>query len=194
MCVSVGQSICLHPRGRQYLQKVIYTCNGNKILKYLLHTVSWLNSASERQLTYNHVRTYMYVCVHVVHMTSIEQLEFPSLPPPPTLYETLLINNYSSSSSQDMDTLQHLEGEHSWYACTHSRRTLCNVCGEVLHGVAWNGLSCEVCKLKSHRRCVFKMTIRCKWATRASLAKDGVHIEHAVSSPLTIVTLLFLQE
>ena len=56
-----------------------------------------------------------------------------------------------------LETLQHLEGQHSWFACSHSRPTYCNVCHEMLHGVAWHGLSCEVCKFKSHRRCVFQV-------------------------------------
>ena len=33
--------------------------------------------------------------------------------------------------------------QHKWFVSNHSVRTLCNLCGEALHGVAWNGLSCE---------------------------------------------------
>lgn len=80
-----------------------------------------------------------------------------------------------------LENLEHLEGQHSWFACTHSRPTYCNVCRDTLHGVAWNGLSCEVCKIKSHRRCVSRITDICKWTTRNSLQEAGVQLGPDVS-------------
>ena len=80
-----------------------------------------------------------------------------------------------------LEALQHLEGQHSWFACTHARPTYCNVCREALHGVAWHGLSCEVCKFKSHRRCVFRVEKVCKWTTRSSLEQASVQLAQDVS-------------
>ncbi len=85
-------------------------------------------------------------------------------------------------SQGDPDSVQHMEGQHSWFSCSHARPTYCNVCRETLHGVAWHGLSCEVCKFKSHRRCVFYVEQPCKWTTRSNLEKDGVHPTADVST------------
>ena len=47
-------------------------------------------------------------------------------------------------SLQDTEVaLGELSRQHKWFVSNHASRTLCNVCGEALHGVAWNGLSCE---------------------------------------------------
>ena len=93
-----------------------------------------------------------------------------SLPPPSP-----------SPSQPSCDILQHLEGQHTWFSCSHHKRTFCNVCREPLHGMAWHGLSCEVCKMKSHRRCVFQLKEKCKWTTRSSLEQANVKIEQDVS-------------
>lgn len=58
------------------------------------------------------------------------------------------------------------------------------MCRDQLHGVAWHGLSCEVCKFKSHRRCVFNVQSPCKWTTRSSLSAAGVDLEQDVSSDI----------
>ena len=47
--------------------------------------------------------------------------------------------------------------------------------------MAWNGLSCEVCKFKSHRRCVFRVDKPCKWTTRSSLKNDSIQLGQDVS-------------
>lgn len=94
-----------------------------------------------------------------------------------------------SSSQPSLDILQHLEGQHSWFSCSHHRRTYCNVCRGVLHGVAWHGLSCEVCKMKSHRRCVSQLKDKCKWTTRSSLEQANVKIEHDVSKAILVRVL-----
>uniref|UniRef100_A0A1I7Z6I9 Diacylglycerol kinase n=1 Tax=Steinernema glaseri TaxID=37863 RepID=A0A1I7Z6I9_9BILA len=69
--------------------------------------------------------------------------------------------------------------EHTWYVCSHARPVHCNYCRERLSGVASNGLSCEVCKMKSHKRCAPKIHAKCKWTNRKSvptelkIAEDG---------------------
>ncbi|KAK0398070.1 hypothetical protein QR680_002415 [Steinernema hermaphroditum] len=70
--------------------------------------------------------------------------------------------------------------EHTWYVCSHARPVHCNYCRERLSGVASNGLSCEVCKMKSHKRCAPKISAKCKWTNRRSVpselnvAEDGM--------------------
>ncbi|GAB6019773.1 hypothetical protein CHUAL_001321 [Chamberlinius hualienensis] len=70
-----------------------------------------------------------------------------------------------------------LSGQHNWYAASHARPTYCNVCREALSGVTSHGLSCEVCKLKSHKKCAAKVTVNCKWTTLASVGKDIIEDE-----------------
>ncbi|XP_004518470.1 diacylglycerol kinase eta isoform X2 [Ceratitis capitata] len=61
---------------------------------------------------------------------------------------------------------------HHWYATSHARPTFCNVCRDVLTGVTSQGLSCEVCKCKVHKRCAPKAIANCKWTTLATVGKD----------------------
>uniref|UniRef100_A0A914XE15 diacylglycerol kinase (ATP) n=1 Tax=Plectus sambesii TaxID=2011161 RepID=A0A914XE15_9BILA len=63
-------------------------------------------------------------------------------------------------------------GDHAWYVCSHGRPTHCNACRENLSGVAWHGLSCEVCKIKSHKRCATKISESCKWTTLDSIPPE----------------------
>ncbi|XP_059478618.1 diacylglycerol kinase eta-like isoform X2 [Neocloeon triangulifer] len=65
-----------------------------------------------------------------------------------------------------------LSGNHHWYASSHARPTYCNVCREALSGVTSHGLSCEVCKMKVHKRCACKTLNNCKWTTLASVGHD----------------------
>ncbi|XP_046456787.1 diacylglycerol kinase delta-like isoform X5 [Daphnia pulex] len=74
---------------------------------------------------------------------------------------------YDSADHHDF-----LSGRHNWYATSHARPTYCNVCREALSGVTSHGLSCEVCKFKSHKRCAVKAINNCKWTTLASVGKD----------------------
>ncbi|XP_053315251.1 diacylglycerol kinase delta isoform X2 [Spea bombifrons] len=80
-------------------------------------------------------------------------------------------------------SMDHFSGMHNWYACSHARPTYCNVCREALSGVTSHGLSCEVCKFKSHRRCAVRATNNCKWTTLASVGKDIIEDEDGVSMP-----------
>ena len=70
-----------------------------------------------------------------------------------------------------------LTGVHHWYDRSHSKPTYCNVCCEGLHGVAWHGLSCEVCKYKTHKRCAYMVKQSCKWTTIADLEKDKIPVQ-----------------
>ncbi|KAK8386487.1 hypothetical protein O3P69_010841 [Scylla paramamosain] len=70
-----------------------------------------------------------------------------------------------------------LSGQHNWYATSHARPTYCNVCREALSGVTSHGLSCEVCKFKTHKRCAAKAINNCKWTTLASVGKDIIEDE-----------------
>ena len=113
---------------------------------------------------------YLSLSFKIFLTTYHRPASFTYTPPPPTHTQAIL------------ESIQHLEGQHSWFACSHGRPTYCNVCREQLHGVAWHGLSCEVCKFKSHRRCVFSVKTPCKWTTRSSLTAAGVKLEQDVSS------------
>ena len=44
---------------------------------------------------------------------------------------------------QVSEQLALFSGQHNWYVCSHARPTYCNICRDVLSGVASNGLSCE---------------------------------------------------
>ncbi|XP_068136699.1 diacylglycerol kinase delta isoform X2 [Hyperolius riggenbachi] len=80
-------------------------------------------------------------------------------------------------------SVDHFSGMHNWYACSHARPTYCNVCREALSGVTSHGLSCEVCKFKSHKRCAVRATNNCKWTTLVSIGKDIIEDEDGVSMP-----------
>lgn len=63
---------------------------------------------------------------------------------------------------------------HNWCAFPNVRPFYCNVCGEGLSGMkrsgaTFRGLSCEVCKFKTHKHCASKVTFSCKWMTLASI-------------------------
>ena len=61
---------------------------------------------------------------------------------------------------------------HHWYATSHIRPTYCSVCRDALTGVTSQGLACEVCKCKVHKRCAGKAIANCKWTTLASVGRD----------------------
>ena len=73
-----------------------------------------------------------------------------------------------------VETLKELEGQHSLFAGshTHPRQMVCMVCGEV--GMVGSNLSCEICKLRCHRKCVGGVNRSCKWTTRDQMERDGV--------------------
>ncbi|XP_071455595.1 diacylglycerol kinase eta isoform X2 [Hetaerina americana] len=75
-------------------------------------------------------------------------------------------------SGGDSSSSDFLSGRHQWYATSHARPTYCNVCRDALSGVTSHGLSCEVCKMKVHKRCAAKAIANCKWTTLASVGKD----------------------
>lgn len=68
--------------------------------------------------------------------------------------------------------------QHVWSSFQHVRPMYCNVCREALScvtrsAVLLNGISCEVCKCKVHKRCLpSAVAIGCKWTTLASVADD----------------------
>lgn len=68
-------------------------------------------------------------------------------------------------SNMNSELTETLSGDHHWYSCTHSRPTFCNVCRDPLLGVTAKGLSCEVCRYKSHKKCAAKAPQNCKWTT-----------------------------
>ncbi|KJE88393.1 diacylglycerol kinase kappa [Capsaspora owczarzaki ATCC 30864] len=59
--------------------------------------------------------------------------------------------------------------DHNWYLATYKRLTFCNVCGDAIHGVTKQGLSCEVCKFSVHSRCAAAAPVQCKWTTAFSM-------------------------
>ncbi|XP_059536069.1 diacylglycerol kinase kappa [Myotis daubentonii] len=59
----------------------------------------------------------------------------------------------------------YLIGMHYWYS-SHSPRTQhCNVCRESIPALSRNVITCEVCKVKSHRLCALRASKDCKWNT-----------------------------
>ena len=52
---------------------------------------------------------------------------------------------------------------------------------DVTAGVTSHGLSCEVCKFKSHKRCAVKAINNCKWTTLASVGKDIIEDDEGVT-------------
>jgi len=48
-------------------------------------------------------------------------------------------------------------------------------------GVTSHGLSCEVCKFKSHKRCAVKAINNCKWTTLSSVGKDIIEDDEGVT-------------
>ncbi|ELK37963.1 Diacylglycerol kinase kappa, partial [Myotis davidii] len=59
----------------------------------------------------------------------------------------------------------YLIGMHYWYS-SHSPRTQhCNVCRESIRALSRNVITCEVCKVKSHRLCALRASKDCKWNT-----------------------------
>ncbi|XP_019863877.1 PREDICTED: diacylglycerol kinase eta-like [Amphimedon queenslandica] len=88
-----------------------------------------------------------------------------------------------ANNAEILDSFHHLDGQHSWFSCSHPRPVYCNVCGEALGRVTFKGLSCEVCKFKCHRHCVFSVNQKCKWATRTNLESDGVKVSQDLSFP-----------
>ena len=55
-----------------------------------------------------------------------------------------------------------------------------NRIGKLDSGVTSHGLSCEVCKFKSHKRCAVKAINNCKWTTLASVGKDIIEDDEGV--------------
>jgi diacylglycerol kinase (ATP) len=125
-----------------------------------------------------------YDVIHRLQVITPYQQVLFAAPTRKSMEEWMTAFRVASQQTPSLDILQHLEGQHAWFSCSHHRRTYCNVCRERLHGVAWHGLSCEVCKMKSHRRCVFQLKEKCKWTTRSSLEQAGVRIEQDVSGVL----------
>ncbi|OQV20412.1 Diacylglycerol kinase delta [Hypsibius exemplaris] len=83
----------------------------------------------------------------------------------------------ANASREYYDVAEQLDlfsGQHNWYVCSHARPTYCNICKEVLSGVASNGLSCEVCKFKAHKRCAIRAPNSCKWTTLASMGQENI--------------------
>ncbi|KAK6750545.1 hypothetical protein RB195_002488 [Necator americanus] len=60
-------------------------------------------------------------------------------------------------------------GAHQWYQMNHHRPTFCNFCREKLSGLTWHGWSCEICKMKAHRKCLNKIVEKCKWTVECSI-------------------------
>ncbi|XP_047130185.1 diacylglycerol kinase eta isoform X3 [Hydra vulgaris] len=68
--------------------------------------------------------------------------------------------------AQKNSELTEVQGRmHRWYSCSHNRPTFCNVCKQLLYGVTAKGLSCEVCRFKSHKSCASNAPRSCKWTT-----------------------------
>ncbi|UMM30605.1 hypothetical protein L5515_012410 [Caenorhabditis briggsae] len=65
--------------------------------------------------------------------------------------------------------LEGTSGHHHWTETNHPRPTFCNYCREKLNGVPWHGYTCDVCKVKAHRKCRDSVTEPCKWTNQSSI-------------------------
>ncbi|XP_035701794.1 diacylglycerol kinase delta isoform X4 [Folsomia candida] len=69
----------------------------------------------------------------------------------------------------ELEKLFMLLTSHNWSVVSHTLPTYCNVCRDQL--LASSGLSCEICKLKSHKRCAIQVTVECKWTSFPTMEK-----------------------
>lgn len=104
--------------------------------------------------------------------SSMHQHQPQQQPPPPSSYESSSSHRSEYLEPTAADQHDFLCNHHHWYATSHARPTYCNVCRDALNGVTSNGLSCEVCKCKVHKRCAAKAIANCKWTTLASVGRD----------------------
>ncbi|CAD6194257.1 unnamed protein product [Caenorhabditis auriculariae] len=82
----------------------------------------------------------------------------------------LRVKAHHADKSTAFDSmLEGTSGNHQWVQVNHPRPTFCNYCREKLSGVPWHGYTCEVCKMKAHKKCMEKITDRCKWTIEASI-------------------------
>ncbi|CAJ0601202.1 unnamed protein product [Cylicocyclus nassatus] len=65
--------------------------------------------------------------------------------------------------------LEGTSGDHQWYQMNHHRPTFCNFCREKLSGLTWHGWSCEICKMKAHKKCIPQIVERCKWTIECTI-------------------------
>ncbi|EFO84181.1 hypothetical protein CRE_16288 [Caenorhabditis remanei] len=65
--------------------------------------------------------------------------------------------------------LEGTSGHHHWTETNHPRPTFCNYCREKLNGVPWHGYTCDICKVKAHRKCRDNITEPCKWTNQSSI-------------------------
>lgn len=65
--------------------------------------------------------------------------------------------------------LEGTSGHHQWTETNHPRPTFCNYCREKLNGVPWHGYTCDICKVKAHRKCRDNITEPCKWTHLSSI-------------------------
>ncbi|CCD67664.1 Diacylglycerol kinase [Caenorhabditis elegans] len=65
--------------------------------------------------------------------------------------------------------LEGTSGHHHWTETNHPRPTFCNYCREKLNGVPWHGYTCDICKVKAHRKCRDNLTEQCKWTNQSSI-------------------------
>ncbi|KAJ1353772.1 Diacylglycerol kinase accessory domain [Parelaphostrongylus tenuis] len=65
--------------------------------------------------------------------------------------------------------LEGTSGAHQWNQMNHHRPAFCNFCREKLSGLTWHGWSCEICKMKVHKKCMDKIVERCKWTVECTI-------------------------
>ncbi|XP_032237664.2 diacylglycerol kinase eta isoform X2 [Nematostella vectensis] len=94
------------------------------------------------------------------------------------------LKSSNKKRSSQSDLLDQISGLHNWYSCAHARPTFCNVCKDILSGVTSKGLSCEVCRFKSHKRCAAKAPNNCKWTTMQAIRKDNEDCDN--SDPMSM--------
>ncbi|CAB3409023.1 unnamed protein product [Caenorhabditis bovis] len=84
---------------------------------------------------------------------------------------------YCPEKAMALDSmLEGTSGNHQWTQTNHPRPTFCNYCREKLSGVPWHGYTCDICKIKAHRKCTEKILDRCKWTVEASIPQHLQYI------------------
>ncbi|XP_041910242.1 diacylglycerol kinase kappa [Arvicola amphibius] len=59
----------------------------------------------------------------------------------------------------------YLIGMHHWYSSQSPRTRFCNICHQRISALSREAITCEVCKVKSHKLCALRAGKDCKWNT-----------------------------
>ncbi|CAI4226451.1 unnamed protein product [Auanema sp. JU1783] len=88
---------------------------------------------------------------------------------------SILEENVEEKSQAVEELLQSSSGDHTWIQVQYTpaqllkRPRFCNVCREKLSGFPQHGWGCDVCKVKTHKKCMKLVKDKCKWSVEGSI-------------------------